>query len=755
MSTGLPRGVAGAAIRMPFAPGVGAAAFARGRDGMVVFDTQRPIDMAGVREVPILGAGTVRLLPGATLLRVVLPPRYQLRLARDTAGWTVAAVPSPPPVPPLAPQVIGGALWFALPHHGASVVVPDPVTGGPLLIGTARVAGAGLAVVRRYPQFTLDPSWLGVVVTPLSDRLTLRARHRGFLLGAGGVALALQTEPGSAAALADAASFSRRFDFADLPTRLLYGRLLSALDAAATAPPLSRTRARLAEAQSMIGLGMGVEARGVLRLAAREDPAAAQRPLWKGLWGAASWLAGDPRGSASLFASSLDGTDEITLWRATAEATRHPGSPVAAAGFAATLPLLLAYPAPLRARLLPLAAETMVRGGQRAAAAALIARMPEAKALRMAAAMLAARQGKTGQALADYQRMARSSDRLLAARAAIRGVKLRLARGEITKATAARALDRLFYAWRGPRRELALRLEVARLRMASRQYRRALALLRRTAQLFPAQAPLVHARLAADFASLLAPAVLRTVPPLELVALVQENADLVPHGAAGERLAAGLARRLVALDLPARAVPVLARLMEKAPPGVIRARFGARLAAMDLEQGKAASALTALDRSAFPALPPGLAARRTLLFARASAREGRLAPAIDALVALGTPAAEDLRARLLSRSGHWKGAEAALAALVAMTVPPGGTLDPAAANLLLRLATAAAHAGDTATLARLRKSAGPRMGNGAVGKMFRLLTAGPVSALADLPRATESIALARTLPAALKAIGKP
>ncbi|MGC8470494.1 MAG: 3-hydroxyacyl-CoA dehydrogenase NAD-binding domain-containing protein, partial [Acetobacteraceae bacterium] len=271
----LPPGVTGAAIRMPFAAGVGAAAFARGRDGMVVFDTPRPIDMAGVREVPILGAGTIRLLPAATLLRVVLPAHYQLRLARDTAGWTVAAVPSPPPVPPLAPQAIGGALWFALSHHGASVVVPDPETGGPLLVGTARVAGPGLAVVRRYPQFTLDPSWLGVVVAPLSDRLTLRARHGGFLLDASGVALALQTEPGSAAALADAASFSRRFDLPDLPTRLLYGRLLSALDAAATAPPLSRTRARLAEAQSMIGLGMGVEARGVLRLAAREDPAAA------------------------------------------------------------------------------------------------------------------------------------------------------------------------------------------------------------------------------------------------------------------------------------------------------------------------------------------------------------------------------------------------------------------------------------------------------------------------------------------------
>ena len=40
------------------------------------------------------------------------------------------------------------------------------------------------------------------------------------------------------------------------------------------------------------------------------------------------------------------------------------------------------------------------------------------------------------------------------------------------------------------------------------------------------------------------------VAPLDLVALAEENADLVPGGDAGEALAAALADRLLALDLP-------------------------------------------------------------------------------------------------------------------------------------------------------------------------------------------------------------
>ena len=66
-----------------------------------------------------------------------------------------------------------------------------------------------------------------------------------------------------------------------------------------------------------------------------------------------------------------------------------------------------------------------------------------------------------------------------------------------------------------------------------------------------------------------------TLAPLELVAVVEENADLLPAGPDGDALQARLADRLVALDLPKRAGPVLEKLMQAATSDVARAGFGA------------------------------------------------------------------------------------------------------------------------------------------------------------------------------------
>jgi hypothetical protein len=59
------------------------------------------------------------------------------------------------------------------------------------------------------------------------------------------------------------------------------------------------------------------------------------------------------------------------------------------------------------------------------------------------------------------------------------------------------------------------------------------------------------------FAEALAHDAAAPLPPLELVALVAENTDLLRGGDAGQALASRLADRLVALDLPRRAVPCL------------------------------------------------------------------------------------------------------------------------------------------------------------------------------------------------------
>ena len=221
--------------------------------------------------------------------------------------------------------------------------------------------------------------------------------------------------------------------------------------------------------------------------------------------------------------------------------------------FAATLPLLLAYPPEMRDRLLPLVAETLVAGGEIATAAALLDARKDDAALDLARAMLQEAKGDSAGALAGYDRLAQSRDRSLHARAADRAVELRLATGAIDAKQAADRLEGLLYAWRGDRPERALRERLAELKARTGAWRSALALLRDSETLFPDDKAAIHGELTDMFAALLRDDTADSLAPLELVSVVEENADLLPAGPDGDALQAKLADRLVALDLPKRA----------------------------------------------------------------------------------------------------------------------------------------------------------------------------------------------------------
>jgi hypothetical protein len=173
---------------------------------------------------------------------------------------------------------------------------------------------------------------------------------------------------------------------------------------------------------------------------------------------------------------------------------------------------------------------------------------------------------------------------------------------------------------------------------------------------------------------------------------------------------------------------------------------------MRLAQNDATGALAALAASDAPGLAPPLLEARTLTFPRAAATNGDLPRASAALAALGTTAADGLRADLLEAAKDWPAAEAALRDYAARTVPDEGPLDEVAARTLLRLASGAADSGDDRTLAQLREHDTKRLPRGKLSEMFRLITAGPVQGVADLPRASQESKLAGALPVALKAI---
>ena len=746
----LPPGVVGSAISLPFGSTTGLAAFRRGDTALLVFDEARPLDLAALRGDRVFGSAAVQLLPTATVIRFRPPAGTELAVARTPNGWTVTAGAAASPVEAIGPVLADRRLDFATAAPGAVVSISDPDTGGIVLVGTLRQPGQGVPVSRRTSEFVLLPTWQGIAVEPLSDKILLRVVQNGFQLTAAPAGLALAASPPDAAAYAGATGMTRRYDLPPLPTASLLRQLQSEIDAAAMAPPLARAPSRRAAAQTMVALGLGAEAQAMLRLAAAGDAREADDPDAIGLGAIAALLAGRDDEADGLSDPRLTGTDEIALWRAVREARQHEGSPAAASVFAATLPLLLSYPAELRGRLLPLVAETMALNKSEGVDA-LFSSHPDDRSLALARGIWLQAKGDKDGALAIFDRLAAGADRLARVRAAPRAVELRLSTGAIDAKQAADALEKQFYAWRGDQHELALRERVAELRSQSGNWRAALALLRETETLAPDDQPAIHERLKELFAAFLADHDADRQSPFDLVALVDENADLLPDGAQGAELAARLADRLLALDLPKRADPVLAKLVQSSA-GAARAGFGLRLASSRLREGNADGALAALSASGADELPAELVEQRVLVQARALARRGDQGTAIALLEAAGSAEADAARADILEEARDWREAEHALADYAGKTVPATGPLNDTQRRTLLRLAGATAQAGDPAALAALRQREGQRMAGGSLGDMFRLLTSGPIQGSADISRAGREIALARGIPTDLKAM---
>ena len=720
---------------------MGAAAFHRASAGVIVFDQRAPLDVALLGGGPAFADASVQLGQTVTVLNIPLLPNRALALLREPQGWRVTiAEESAPAVAPVAESGPAGLL-LKIGHPGSVVTIMDPSTGLALLVGTVdSVAGAGPATTspRRTPGYATLPTWLGVAVEPLSDLVELRLATDGFVLTSPGIP-AMSDAPAP-----PVASFTQRFVLPDLPTPALLQRLKAQIAAAAAAPPRARSPDRIAAAQSLLSLGLATEAQAVLALVATEDPVAAADPNVTGLLAIAALLAGRSPEATGLDDPRLDGTDDITLWRGLRGATSD-ADPDAGRSLARLLPLASGYPAALRDRFRPLVIEAAVASGQAASVAPALAD-PADTTLGFARALQSERDGDVPTALLALDALTTGRDQLMQVRAGVRAVELRLRSGLLDSAQAADALERYATIWRGDSRESRLRLRVAELRTAAGAFRPALDMLRDTERLFPEQQPAIRAAMAAVFRVMLAAP--QTVPPLEMVTLASEYAALLPQET-GDGIPAALIDKLLALDLPGRAGPLLASLMAAAPAGPARAAIGARLAQAQLELAAFPAVEAALDASEVSGLPAALVEQRGLLRARARAAQGDVPGAVAGLLALGTTGADDLRATLLSGAADWSGSLAALADLAAKVIPAVGPLSDAMQDIVLRQATSAVQANDRVLLAKLWRRHGARLA-GARADLFHLLAAEPLRSPSDLPRTATELTLARLLPARLQ-----
>ncbi len=747
-----------------FQAGTGAAAFQKGTETLIVFDEARKIDPALLRGIAEFHRATVRLLPHAVVISATMPAGTVPKLTRSGVEWSIGVAQADAATsdehPTADVRAEQGLIHWQAPYSGRVVVVPDPMTGEDLLVGTVTDTDSSVSFGRRFPQFTLLAAILGMVVDPLSDQVRMREVADGYMVDSGladtGLALSAEADRQAPVQIS-----THSFDFPNQDAPILLRQLQTQIADAADAPVLSRLRYRRAVAQTMLALGLGPEAQSVLQIATADDPRALADDGVQALAAAAAVVAGRYDQADALSSYGVDETAEHKLWRGLRDAARLPlgavPDPETVRSVASGVDVLLSYPPTLRRALVQRVADVLLLGGALHAADRLLASLPSEPDLAFARAQDLQAHGQNDTALSAYDQIAQQSDRLLRVRAAVAALGLRVQLGRMTAAKAADAGDGLLYAWRGDARERDLRLQVADWRGRAGQYRQQLEGLREALRVFPQPADGVQKRLVAafnDIVSMPAGSGLDRLDPLELVSLVQGNMDLLPAPPEGSTILDRLADRLAALDLTPQAEAVVAKLLGGTTSPAIRAGLGARLAALYLGDGDGRSALDALRQPSGSdvTLPSALLAERSLLAARAHAQLGESASAIASLGEGNDSSVLLERARVYGQAHDWQRAAIQLSSYARQVIPSAGPLTASEAGVVLQLASALAQVGDEQGLAQLRARYNGRLTNGDDATLWSVLTESPVHGVGDLPRVVSEINSAAAVPHALQGV---
>jgi tetratricopeptide (TPR) repeat protein len=738
----------GTAIDLPFAASVAAAAFQGATASYIVFDQRQPVSLTLLKDDPVFSNVVTRLLPNGTLFQVKLPPNQYLGLTHVSWGWRVTALPAPPRPQGIEGKLNNGQLTLPVELHGAVLTMADPDTGSTLMIGTTRRPNLAVALPHRTAEFIERQTVQGIVVEPLADSIQLQPIAQGFSLSNRTGRLAMSPVTPAMQATVEAQRLSRSLDLPELRTETLRSRLEREFMEAGAIPPLSRGALHKEAAETMLALGYSAEAEGLLQTLAEQDPQLAAAKTTEVLTGVSAILAGRPNEAEALDDPKLNGNDEIDFWRAVRQAMGDEGSPAAAAVFASTAPLLMLYPKPITERVLPLVVETMLLGGAIPPAVRMLDTRPNDPKLAYARALRKQVDGDTDGALAMLDQLANNRDQFDSFRASVHAIELRLSARRIDSAQAADALEKLLIAWRGDDRELALRERIADLRAQIGGWRGALTILRDAERDFPERQAAIRARLETMFGKMIGSDDNRKIPPLDFVAMVDENTDLMPRFEDDPAVQQALVDRLDALDLPDRAIPLERKLLQGARSELAKARYGASLAALQAREGQDKDALATLDATESDQAPPDLAESRILTRATAIAHTGNRDSAITLLKELATAGASAKRAELLEEAKDWANAEAAWQDSLTASVPPAsGPVSMPIAHTLVRLATAASRNKDDATLATLRQTWLNRLPAGEEADAFNLLTSPPVQTTADLARSAAEVNLAASVAA--------
>ncbi len=719
-------------ILIPVPGQMGIAAYQSGDRLIILVDGRHPMDVSALHGDGMFAQLAVTPLPDMTLIALPVPDTRALYLSQQSNGWVLGD--QPPPVVDytdrreISPTLREDGLYFPMRKPGRVFSVVDPVSNTPLLVGTTVLDDGGMLSLRRGRDYDVWPSLEGIVIAQHDPpQVTMKVVAKGDLL---------QRADGQPLADMDRAIYASDVDLnwlglKNLTVEQARERYRRALVAAADSTPGQRFKRRFEAAQAALGVGAFPDARAIMDVALEDDPEEAFRPDVRFFLAATDLLTGQMKGASQLMQQWPEQAMRATkLWQGLYEAMAGGKDDEAARLLARDMPRLMNYPEPLRATLLPLAAEEIARHGGPAEWHALD-HLPEGSVYRFAQAVRALRSGREDEAIHLLEDLSVDKDPVVAEKAMEEGVALSLRDGHITPEKAARQYASLLPDARLAGRDGVVNMLRAGANIRAKKWEDALQALsqvegtplqqepaRVQALLGKALTGLVEdlpksssgGQAAQNEAGLVRGAALMRAYLPDLMASDQKGDLLLSYGQLLGRL--GLADK--AGEAMTTAIPMMTDPQR-------RAAGGDALAENEIQRGLFDDASATLGRTAPTPMPPQEAMVRNRIMARMMAASGKPEVALYLLSADQSPQAADMRARIHEGREEWSPAVADLRNMVEQLLPEQGALSVSQQLLALRLASDASRAGDVGALNWIKSRVGERPFEGDAGRMFHLL----------------------------------
>ncbi len=492
------------------------------------------------------------------------------------------------------------------------------------------------------------------------------------------------------------------------------------------APLPERQDVRWRLAEYYVTLGKAPDALGVLAVIVRNEPKLDSSPRMLFLRGRAHFLMGhyeDAR--ADLEQIVLDGEPQVWLRRVVLrEEMGKNGEAIVAwkRGVSALPKLSVQEQAGVRFAV----ARAAIADQNLALVDAVLTGLPksqhyaEADLLRARASLLA---GNADHANYYLKMASNDGDRRIGAEAELILINQALHLKTLSPSQAIAQLDKLRFAWRGDRFELAVLRKLADLYIQTGQWRAALTSLRQASTYIQEgrRDPVLSHDMQSIFSSLFANGKAETLPPLEALSLFSDFRDLAPLGEEGDRMIRNLSDRLVTVGLPDRAARLLGYQVQHRLSGTAQSVVAVRAALLDILSNQPKSAVAILRATKQNELPDDIRRLRYLVEARALIQMAETESALNLIQDDRSLVADRLRADGYWRAKNWRALHKKIAQIYTEN---SQNLTNSDHRMILRWAFALSMDGTAAEREQLKKRYSEAMEKTSYHKAFGLLTSG-------------------------------